>query len=158
MRINSFVIVLHMHFQVVLASDGMQLACKCMLVGSNGISEPLPVAETFTFEDGDGNRLATGADLDTMVTVVDGGNFMNDFGSWDDLTDRRIGLSDDDGRNIVDLLVDQVEFANVIIINKTHLLSAFQLEQLMVLIDAPTTTAVSIPAVSSRRNDSGTMK
>ena len=62
------------------------------------------------------------AELDTMVTVVDAGNFMKDFGSWDDLTDRRIGLNEEDDRNIVDLLVEQVEFANVIVINKTDLI------------------------------------
>ncbi|MCG8651747.1 MAG: GTP-binding protein, partial [Pirellulales bacterium] len=82
-----------------------------LLIESTGISEPLPVAETFTFEDEEGNSLSRVAELDTMVTVVDAGNFMNDFGSWDDLADRRIGLSEEDDRSIVDLLVDQVEFA-----------------------------------------------
>lgn len=101
-----------------------------LLIESTGISEPLPVAETFTFEDEEGNSLSQLADLDTMVTVVDAGNFMNDFGSWDDLSDRRIGLNDEDDRNIVDLLVDQVEFSNVVIINKTDLVSPYELEQL----------------------------
>lgn len=101
-----------------------------LLIESTGISEPLPVAETFTFEDEDGNSLSQLADLDTMVTVVDAGNFMKDFGSWDDLTDRKMGLSEEDDRNIVDLLVDQVEFANVVMINKTDLVDAYQLEQL----------------------------
>ncbi len=101
-----------------------------LLIESTGISEPLPVAETFTFEDEEGNSLSLLADLDTMVTVVDAGNFMKDFGSWDDLSDRRIGLSEEDDRNIVDLLVDQVEFANVVIINKTDLVTPYELEQL----------------------------
>lgn len=101
-----------------------------LLIESTGISEPLPVAETFTFEDEEGNSLSQVADLDTMVTVVDAGNFMKDFGSWDDLSDRRLGLNEEDKRNIVDLLVDQVEFANVIIINKTDLLSPYEVEQL----------------------------
>lgn len=101
-----------------------------LLIESTGISEPLPVAETFTFEDEEGNSLSQLADLDTMVTVVDAGNFMNDFGSWDDLTDRRMGLDEEDDRNIVDLLVDQVEFADVVIINKTDLVSPYDLEQL----------------------------
>ncbi len=101
-----------------------------LLIESTGISEPLPVAETFTFEDEDGNSLSDLAELDTMVTVVDAGSFMKDFDSWDDLTDREIGLSDEDDRNIVDLLVDQVEFANVIVINKTDLVSPYELEQL----------------------------
>ncbi|MCC9641060.1 zinc metallochaperone GTPase ZigA [Rhodopirellula sp. JC740] len=101
-----------------------------LLIESTGISEPMPVAETFTFEDEDGYSLSQLAELDTMVTVVDAGNFMKDFGSWDDLTDRKIGLSDEDDRNIVDLLVDQVEFANVVIINKTDLVTPYELEQL----------------------------
>ena len=101
-----------------------------LLIESTGISEPLPVAETFTFEDEEGSSLSQVADLDTMVTVVDAGNFMKDFGSWDDLTDRRIGLDEQDDRNIVDLLVEQVEFANVVIINKTDLVTAYELEQL----------------------------
>lgn len=105
-----------------------------LLIESTGISEPLPVAETFTFEDEEGRSLSQLAELDTMVTVVDAGNFMKDFGSWDDLTDRRIGISDEDDRNIVDLLVNQIEFANVIIINKTDLVSPYDLEQLEQII------------------------
>ena len=101
-----------------------------LMIESTGISEPMPVAETFTFEDEDGNSLSQLADLDTMVTVVDAGNFMKDFGSWDDLSDRRLGLDEEDRRNIVDLLVDQIEFANVIIVNKVDLVSAYELEQL----------------------------
>lgn len=101
-----------------------------LLIESTGISEPLPVAETFTFEDEEGSSLSQVADLDTMVTVVDAGSFMKDFGSWDDLTDRKIGLDQQDDRNIVDLLVEQVEFANVVIINKTDLVTAYELEQL----------------------------
>ncbi len=105
-----------------------------LLIESTGISEPLPVAETFTFEDEKGNSLSQLANLDTMVTVVDAGNFMNDFGSWDDLTDRQMGINDEDQRNIVDLLVDQIEFANVVIINKTDLASPYELEQLNQII------------------------
>jgi len=105
-----------------------------LLIESTGISEPMPVAETFTFEDEEGDSLSLVADLDTMVTVVDAGNFMKDFGSWDDLTDRRLGLNEDDKRNIVDLLVDQVEFANVIVVNKIDLVTPYDLEQLTVLI------------------------
>ena len=101
-----------------------------LVIESTGISEPMPVAETFTFEDEEGTSLSDVAELDTMVTVVDAGNFMNDFGSWDDLTDRKMGLDENDDRNIVDLLVDQVEFANVVVVNKTDLISAYELEQL----------------------------
>jgi len=103
-----------------------------LLIESTGISEPMPVAETFTFEDEEGNTLSSISQLDTMVTVVDAKNFMKDFGSWDDLVDRKIGLNADDKRNVVDLLVDQVEFANVIVINKTDLISV---EELVLLKD-----------------------
>ncbi|TWT29536.1 GTP-binding protein [Blastopirellula retiformator] len=105
-----------------------------LLIESTGISEPLPVAETFTFEDESGERLADYAELDTMVTVVDAGNFLTDYTSWDDLTDRRVGLSDEDKRNVVDLLVDQIEFANVIIINKLDLVAPDRLELIQGLI------------------------
>lgn len=105
-----------------------------LLIESTGISEPLPVAETFTFEDAEGNSLSSVAALDTMVTVVDAGNFMQEYASFDDLTDRGIGLSEEDKRNIVDLLVDQAEFANVIVINKTDLVSNDELEQLTALL------------------------
>jgi G3E family GTPase len=101
-----------------------------LLIESTGISEPIPVAETFTFEHEEGDSLSLVADLGTMVTVVDAGNFMSDFGSWEDLTDRRLGLNEGDNHNIVDLLVDQVEFANVIIVNKTDWITPYELEQL----------------------------
>jgi G3E family GTPase len=105
-----------------------------LLIESTGISEPMPVAETFTFEDEEGHSLSQVAQLDTMVTVVDAGSFMDDFGSWDDLATRRIGLDETDQRNIVDLLVDQIEFANVIVINKSDLVSPYDQEQLSRLI------------------------
>jgi len=121
-----------------------------LLIESTGISEPLPVAETFTFEDEEGNSLSRMTELDTMVTVVDAGSFMNDFGSWDDLTDRRMGLDDADDRNIVDLLVDQVEFANVIVINKTDLVSPYDLEQLDQIIRRLNPKAEILHATESR--------
>ena len=92
-----------------------------LLVESTGISEPMPVAETFTFADEEGASLSEVAELDTMVTVVDARNFLNDFGSADDLVDREIGLGEEDKRNVVDLLVDQLEFANVVLLNKCDL-------------------------------------
>lgn len=98
-----------------LARDGR---FDYLLVESTGISEPMPVAETFTFADEAGQSLSHIAELDTMVTVVDAANFLRDFGSADDLVDRQMGLSDEDERNVVDLLTDQVEFANVILLNK----------------------------------------
>jgi G3E family GTPase len=105
-----------------------------LLIESTGISEPLPVAETFTFEDEEGSCLSEVARLDTMVTVVDASNFMKDYGSWDDLTDRSLGLNEEDKRNIVDLLVDQVEFANVIIVNKVDLVSQADVEQVDIIL------------------------
>jgi G3E family GTPase len=103
-----------------LARDGR---FDYLLVESTGISEPMPVAETFTFEDEDGMSLAEVARLDTMVTVVDAQNFLRDYGSSDDLVDRRQALNEEDRRNIVDLLVDQIEFADVILLNKCDLVS-----------------------------------
>lgn len=105
-----------------------------LLIESTGISEPLPVAETFTFEDESGQRLSDFAELDTLVTVVDAANFLTDYTSWDDLTDRRIGMSDADKRNVVDLLVDQIEFANVIVINKLDLADDDRVELIQGLI------------------------
>ncbi|TVR04161.1 MAG: GTP-binding protein [Deltaproteobacteria bacterium] len=89
-----------------------------LLIESTGISEPLPVAETFTFPFEDGSSLSDVARLDTMVTVVDARNFLEDFGSGDDLEERGVGLGEGDDRTLADLLVDQVEFADVILVNK----------------------------------------
>ena len=94
-----------------------------LLIESTGISEPLPVAETFTFEDESGDRLSDSAELDTLVTVVDGVNFEIDFSSIDSLQDRRIGAGPDDPRDVVQLLVEQIEFANVLVIAKCDLIS-----------------------------------
>jgi G3E family GTPase len=94
-----------------------------LLIESTGISEPLPVAETFIFEDEDGRSLSNAAKLDTLVTVVDGVNFLEDFDSVDELRDRSLGMSEDDDRDVPQLLVNQIEFANVIIINKVDLLT-----------------------------------
>ena len=98
-----------------------------LLIESTGISEPLPVAETFIFEDDDGRSLGNVAKLDTMVTVVDACNFLEDFQSVDELRDRSVGLADEDDRDVAQLLVNQIEFANVVIINKVDLLSDEQL-------------------------------
>lgn len=121
-----------------------------LLIESTGISEPLPVAETFTFEDEEGHSLSDVARLDTLVTVVDAGNFLKDFGSWDDLVDRRIGLNEEDHRNIVDLLVDQVEFANVILVNKVDLITEAELGQLLEIIRRLNPTARILHSRESR--------
>ena len=101
-----------------------------LVVESTGISEPLPVAQTFTFRDEVGQSLSDLARLDTMVTVVDGLNFLRDYGSQDDLRRRGVALNDGDGRAVVDLLVDQVEFADVIVVTKTDLIGAADLARL----------------------------
>ena len=89
-----------------------------LLIESTGIAEPLPVATTFEFRDEDGRSLSDVSRLDTMVTVVDAANLLADYGSTDFLADRGETASDGDSRAIVDLLVEQIEFADVIILNK----------------------------------------
>ena len=102
-----------------------------LLIESTGISEPVPVAQTFTFVDEDnGIDLSRFSYIDTMVTVVDAFNFFNDFGSPERLMDRQLTDMDGDYRTIADLLTDQVEFANVIILNKTDLVTAERLKTL----------------------------
>jgi G3E family GTPase len=101
-----------------------------LLIESTGISEPLQVAETFTFEDEHGDSLSAVSRLDTMVTVVDALNFLRDYASQDSLEARGESLGEDDHRNVVDLLVEQVEFCDVLVINKADLVSAQELLQL----------------------------
>jgi len=92
-----------------------------LVIESTGISEPLPVAETFAFQEEDGTSLGDVSRLDTMVTVVDVFNFWKDFEESELLTDRGVALNEEDQRTVVDLLVDQIEFADVIILNKCDL-------------------------------------
>ena len=93
-----------------------------LLIESTGISEPIPVAQTFSFVDEEnGIDLSRFSYVDTMVTVVDAFNFFKDFGSPETLVDRDLTNIEDDDRTIVNLLTDQIEFANVIILNKTDL-------------------------------------
>jgi len=101
-----------------------------LLIESTGIAEPLPVAETFTFTDEDGRSLSNVAQLDTMVTVVDAYNFLRDYQSADSIAERGESLGEDDDRTVVDLLVDQVEFCDVIVINKADMVSGDNLERL----------------------------
>ena len=105
-----------------------------LVIESTGISEPLPVAETFTFEDEDGNSLSDFSKLDTMVTVVDAFNFFNDFYSKEFLQDRGESLGEEDERTIVNLLVDQIEFANVIILNKVNELKKEEIDKIKGII------------------------
>ena len=92
-----------------------------LLIESSGISEPLPVATTFDFRDEDGNSLSDITRLDTMVTVVDAAGLVGDYQSQEFLTDRGLGVDETDARPLVALLVDQIEFADVIVLNKLDL-------------------------------------
>lgn len=105
-----------------------------LVIESTGISEPLPVAETFTFADEEGRSLNDLARLDTMVTMVDAFNFLRDFSTPDSLVDRLQARDEEDDRCVVDLLVDQIEFADVIILNKTDLVTREQLERVTAII------------------------
>ncbi len=99
-----------------------------LLIESTGISEPIPVAQTFSFATGDElYDLTKFSRLDTMVTVVDAFNFFKDFGSADTLLNRSMTDDDEDNRTIVNLLTDQVEFANIMLLNKTDLVTEEQL-------------------------------
>ncbi|GAB1856506.1 zinc metallochaperone ZinU [Flavobacteriaceae bacterium MHTCC 0001] len=102
-----------------------------LLIESTGISEPVPVAQTFSFVDEEnGIDLSRFSYIDTMVTVVDAFNFFKDFGSPERLMDRELTDMEGDYRTIADLLTDQVEFANVIILNKTDLVTVEHLRTL----------------------------
>ena len=107
-----------------------------LLIESTGISEPLPVAETFTFRDDDGSSLSDISRLDTMVTVVDAFNFLRDYSSQDYIADRGESLGDEDERTVVNLLVEQVEFCDVIVLNKTDLLPSDELARLEAILQS----------------------
>ena len=107
-----------------------------LLIESTGVSEPMPVAETFFFRDELGFSLEDISSLDTMVTVVDAANFEKDFGSRDRLTDRGQEVDVDDERSIVDLLLDQIEFADVILLNKIDAVDKQTKERIIASIKA----------------------
>ena len=107
-----------------LAKDGR---FDYLVIESTGISEPLPVAATFDFRDEEGFSLGDVAKIDTMVTVVDAANLLKDYSSSDFLSDRGESLGEDDVRPLVQLLVEQIEFADVLILNKTDAVSPDQL-------------------------------
>ena len=114
-----------------LASDGR---FDYLLIESTGISEPLPVAATFDFRDEEGNSLSDVSRLDMMVTVVDAANLIQNYSSTDFLREQGESLGDKDERTLVDLLVEQIEFANVILLNKTDLVTEAQLETVRAII------------------------
>jgi G3E family GTPase len=127
-----------------LANDGR---FDYLLIESTGISEPLPVAETFTFRDESGQSLADIARLDTMVTVVDGLNFLQDYQAAESLDSRGETLGEDDERSITDLLIEQVEFADVILISKIDLISASDRQELMAILKRLNSQAEILPMV-----------
>ncbi|TLX49133.1 4-hydroxytetrahydrobiopterin dehydratase [Pseudoalteromonas ruthenica] len=112
-----------------------------LVIESTGISEPLPVAETFTFADEDGISLADVATLDTMVTVVDALNFLKDYDQAESLQEVGESLGEEDERSVSDLLVEQVEFADVLLISKTDLVSDTELERLQSILRTLNTEA-----------------
>ncbi|WP_447772585.1 zinc metallochaperone GTPase ZigA [Pseudomonas kilonensis] len=118
-----------------------------LLIESTGISEPLPVAETFTFRDEEGRSLADVARLDTMVTVVDGVNFLLDYQAAESLVSRGETLGEDDERSITDLLIEQIEFADVILISKIDLISQHEREELTAILQRLNAQAQILPMV-----------
>ena len=123
-----------------------------LVIESTGISEPLPVAETFTFADEDGVSLSDVADLDTMVTVVDAVNFIKDYDEAKYLQDTGESLGEEDERSVADLLVDQVEFADVILISKTDLASASDIDRLTAILKTLNTDAKIVPIFQGQVN------
>ena len=116
-----------------------------LVIESTGISEPLPVAETFTFADEEGVSLSDVAKLDTMVTVVDAVNFLKDYQEAKYLKDKGESLGEEDERSVADLLVDQVEFADLILISKTDLVNTEDLERLKAILKTLNTDAKVLP-------------
>jgi G3E family GTPase len=127
-----------------LASEGR---FDYLLIESTGISEPLPVAETFTFRGEDGQSLADIARLDCMVTVVDGLSFLADYQAAESLASRGETLGEDDERSITDLLIEQVEFADVLLISKIDLISSADREELAAILRSLNSHAEIIPMV-----------
>ncbi|MBY0123706.1 GTP-binding protein [Bacillus sp. S/N-304-OC-R1] len=107
-----------------------------ILIESTGISEPIPVAQTFTYVDDElGINLSQFCTLDTMVTVVDANRFWHDFSSGESLLDRKQAMDQFDTREVVDLLIDQIEFANVILLNKIDLVDAESVQELKAVLN-----------------------
>ena len=125
-----------------LAKDGR---FDYLVIESTGISEPLPVAETFTFADEDGVSLSDVADLDTMVTVVDAVNYLKDYDEAKYLQETGESLGEEDERSVADLLVDQVEFADIILVSKTDLVELQQVERLEAILKTLNTDAKVLP-------------
>ena len=130
-----------------LAQDGR---FDNLVIESTGISEPLPVAETFTFADEDGVSLSDVASLDTMVTVIDAVNFLKDYEEARSLKETGESLGDEDERSVSDLLIDQVEFADVILISKTDLVESSDVNRLTAILKTLNTKAHIIPIMNGK--------
>ncbi|MFT4311919.1 MAG: GTP-binding protein [Candidatus Woesearchaeota archaeon] len=112
-----------------------------LVIESSGISEPLPVAATFTFDMEDGNPLKDITQLDTMVTVIDAGSFFDYYDSTKSLKDIKQQVNEEDERTLIDLLVDQIEFANVILLNKCDLVDENTKKQIKAILRSLNTDA-----------------
>jgi G3E family GTPase len=121
-----------------------------LLIESSGISEPMPVAATFAFARDDGATLGDLARLDTMVTVVDAANFLAELDSGDELAERDLAPYEDDERTVSDLLIDQVEFADVIVLNKLDLVDSATADRLRAALTRLNPAARIVPATHGR--------
>ncbi|WP_327371194.1 GTP-binding protein [Streptomyces sp. NBC_01217] len=121
-----------------------------LLIESSGISEPMPVAATFAFPRDDGATLGDLARLDTMVTVVDAANFLPEFQGGDGLAERGLDQYEDDERTVSDLLMDQIEFADVIVLNKLDLVDADAAARLRAALTRLNPVARIVPALHGR--------
>ncbi|MFC8002376.1 GTP-binding protein [Streptomyces olivaceus] len=121
-----------------------------LLIESSGISEPMPVAATFAFARDDGATLGELARLDTMVTVVDAANFLPELAGGDELTDRGLDQYENDERTVSDLLMDQIEFADVIVLNKLDLVDDASAERLRATLARLNPAARVVTAVRGR--------
>ncbi|MFF9641197.1 GTP-binding protein [Kitasatospora aureofaciens] len=130
-----------------LARDGR---FDYLLIESSGISEPMPVAATFAFARDDGATLGDVARLDTMVTVVDAANFLPELRGGDELTARGLDQYEDDERTVSDLLMDQVEFADVLVLNKTDLVTAEEADRLAAALSRLNPAARIVRATAGR--------
>lgn len=129
---------------------GRQNRFDYLLIESTGISEPIPVAQTFTFADSAGTSLSSIAKLDTMVTVVDAKRWMDDFQSGETLRQRKMATSAADSREICDLLIDQIEFADVILLNKCDLVPEDHILRMSALLRTLNARAKVLCTVRSR--------
>jgi G3E family GTPase len=123
-----------------------------LLIESTGISEPLPVATTFDFRDENGDSLSDVSRLDTMVTVVDAANLIKNYSSTDFLKDRGESIGENDDRTLVDLLVEQIEFANIIILNKIDLATSDEIKVVKGIIRGLNVKAKIIETTLSKVN------